>query len=102
MTYEAYVEMAEPVLAEIAQEAATRLGTERVAVEHRVGDLSIGEVSIAIAVSSPHRAESFDASRYVIEEVKKRLPIWKREHYTDGTADWVEGTVPPRPSRAHP
>jgi molybdopterin synthase catalytic subunit len=102
MTYEAYVEMAEPVLSEIAREAAERLGTERVAVEHRVGDLSIGDVSIAIAVSSPHRAEAFEASRSVSEEVKKRLPIWKREHYADGTADWVEGTVPPQPSKAHP
>jgi molybdopterin synthase catalytic subunit len=95
MTYESYEEMAEPVLREIATEAARRIGSDRVAVVHRVGDLAIGEVSVAIAVSSPHRAEAFDASRYVIEEIKKRLPVWKKEHYADGEPEWVEGTVPP-------
>lgn len=94
MTYDAYVDMAEPVLADIAAEAAGRLGTDRLVVVHRTGVLEIGEVSVAIAASSPHRAESFDATRYVIEEIKKRLPVWKKEHYTDGTAGWVEGTVP--------
>ena len=95
MQYEAYEEMATPVLREIAEEAAERIASDRVAVVHRVGDLAIGEVSVAIAVSSPHRAEAYDASRYVIEEIKKRLPIWKKEHYVDGTQEWVEGTVPP-------
>ena len=95
MRYDAYAEMAESVLAEIAGEAASRLGNDRIAVVHRTGELEIGEVSVAIAVSSPHRAESYDASRYVIEEIKKRLPIWKKEHYTDGEDQWVEGTVPP-------
>lgn len=95
MRYDGYVEMAEPILAEIAAEAATRLGTERLAVAHRIGDLVIGDVSVAIAVSSPHRAEAYEASRYVIEEIKTRLPVWKKEHYADGGARWVEGTVPP-------
>lgn len=95
MRYDAYLEMAEGVLSQIASEAAERLGTDRVAVVHRTGELAIGDVSVAIAVSSPHRAEAYDASRYVIEEIKKRLPVWKKEHYTDGTAEWVEGTVPP-------
>jgi molybdopterin synthase catalytic subunit len=95
MTYEAYEEMASPVLREIAAEAAQRIASDRVAVVHRVGDLAIGEVSVAIAVSSPHRAESYDASRYVIEEIKKRLPVWKKEHYADGAREWVEGTAPP-------
>jgi molybdopterin synthase catalytic subunit len=94
MTYEAYKEMAADVLATIAREAAARLGTDRVAVVHRVGDLAIGEVSVAIAVSSPHRAQSYEASRYVIEEIKKRLPVWKKEHYTDGRDAWVEGEAP--------
>jgi molybdopterin synthase catalytic subunit len=94
MTYEAYEEMATPVLQEIATEAAQRIGSDRVAVIHRVGDLTIGDVSVAIAVSSPHRAEAYDASRYVIEEIKKRLPVWKKEHYSDGVKEWVEGTVP--------
>jgi molybdopterin synthase catalytic subunit len=95
MTYEAYEEMATPVLSEIAHEASQRIGSDRVAVLHRVGDLTIGEVSVAIAVSSPHRAEAFEASRYVIEEIKKRLPVWKKEHYADGAREWVAGTVPP-------
>jgi molybdopterin synthase catalytic subunit len=101
ITYEAYEEMAGPVLSEIAAEAAGRLGTDRIAVVHRVGQLAVGEVSVAIAASSPHRAESFDASRYVIEEIKKRLPMWKKEHYTDGRDGWVEGTPPPGSGAAH-
>jgi molybdopterin synthase catalytic subunit len=94
ITYEAYERMASPVLAEIANEAAERLGTARVAVVHRVGELAIGDVSVAIAVSSPHRAQAYDASRYVIEEIKQRLPVWKREHYADGSSEWVEGVRP--------
>jgi molybdopterin synthase catalytic subunit len=95
MTYEAYEEMAGPVLEAIALEARERIGSDRVAVVHRVGELGIGEASVAIAVSSPHRAEAYEASRYVIEEIKKRLPVWKKEHYVGGDAGWVEGTVPP-------
>jgi len=95
MRYDAYEEMAADVIREIAAEAAERLGTDRVAVVHRVGELEIGEASVAIAVSSPHRKEAYEASRYVIEEIKRRLPVWKKEHYLDGDAAWVEGTVPP-------
>lgn len=94
--YEAYVEMAEPVLEQIAGEAAARLGTDRVAVVHRVGELAVGEASVAIAVSSPHRAEAFDACRFVIEEIKRRLPIWKEERYAgDASPRWLAGTPPP-------
>lgn len=100
ITYEAYEGMATPVLAEIAAEAAERLGTDRVAVVHRVGELAIGDVSVAIAVSSPHRAQAYDASRYVIEEIKKRLPVWKREHYTSGRSEWVQGVDPVREGAA--
>ena len=92
MRYEAYVEMAEPVLAEIAGEAAAMLNRGAVAVVHRIGELALGEASVAIAVASDHRAPAYDANRYVIEEIKKRLPIWKHEHYTDGETAWVEGT----------
>ncbi len=99
MTYEAYEEMAQPVLTEIAEEAARRLGSDRIHVVHRIGDLRIGEASVAICASSPHRAESFDAARYVIEEIKKRLPVWKKEWYSDGARDWVAGRVPPGTGR---
>ncbi len=98
LSYDVYHEMAAKTLVEIAAEAAERLGTPRVFAVHRVGELAIGEVSVAIAASSPHRAESFDAARYVIEEIKKRLPIWKKEHYVDGGADWLEGITPGRES----
>jgi len=95
MRYDAYEEMAGEVLSKIAAEAAERLGTDRVAVVHRFGELAIGEVSVAIAVSSPHREEAYEASRYVIEQLKERLPVWKKEHYVDGVSEWVEGNVPP-------
>jgi len=95
MRYDAYEEMAGEVLSKIAAEAAERLGTDRVAVVHRFGELAIGEVSVAIAVSSPHREEAYEASRYVIEQLKERLPVWKKEHYGDGVSEWVEGNVPP-------
>lgn len=94
MRYDAYVEMAEPVLREIVREAAARAGSERIAAVHRIGELGIGEVSVAIAVSSPHRAEAFDACRFVIEEIKRRLPVWKQEHYVEGDARWLEGVTP--------
>lgn len=91
MRYEAYAEMAAPVLEEIAAEAAAIIGSDRIAVVHRTGELQIGEASVAIAVSSPHRDEAYRASRHVIEEIKKRLPVWKHEHYLDGDSGWVEG-----------
>jgi molybdopterin synthase catalytic subunit len=95
MRYDAFVEMAEPVLHEIAAEAAGRAGSDRIAVVHRVGELAVGDVSVAIAVSSPHREESFDAARYIIEQIKQRLPVWKHEHYIDGMTQWLDGAVPP-------
>jgi molybdopterin synthase catalytic subunit len=95
MRYDAYEEMARDVLAQIGAEACERLGTDRLSVVHRTGELAIGDVSVAIAVSSPHRAEAFEASRYVIEEIKKRLPVWKQERYTGGGTEWVKGVIPP-------
>ncbi len=102
MRYDAYVEMAERVLAEIAAEAMVRLGTERLAVVHRVGELRVGEVSVAIAASSAHRAEAFEVARAVIEEIKRRLPVWKEERYADGRVEWLPGHVPARPSEPAP
>lgn len=97
MTYEAYGDMAESVLSEILVEVHSRWETDRLAVVHRTGALELGEASVAIAVSTPHRADAFDASRYVIEQIKKRLPVWKHEHFVDGASRWVEGQVPPVP-----
>jgi molybdopterin synthase catalytic subunit len=95
MRYDAFAEMAESVLAEIAAEAADQAGSRRIAVVHRTGELAIGDVSVAIAISTPHRAEAFDAVRYVIEQIKLRLPVWKHEHYIHGDARWLDGATPP-------
>jgi molybdopterin synthase catalytic subunit len=96
MRYESYAAMAEPVLAEIAGEASTQAGSDRMAVVHRTGELQVGEVSVAIAVSTPHREQAFAAARYVIEQIKVRLPVWKHEHYVDtGESRWLDGAVPP-------
>jgi molybdopterin synthase catalytic subunit len=87
--------MAEDVLAQIAKEAEERTQSGTIAVVHRTGELDLGEVSVAIAVATPHRAEAFDGARYIIEEIKKRLPVWKHERYADGSTDWVAGAEPP-------
>lgn len=87
--YSAYTEMAERVLAAIARETGERWSTDRIAAVHRVGALGIGETSVAIAVSTPHRAEAFEACRFIIEQLKQRLPVWKREAYVDGESEWV-------------
>lgn len=89
MEYSAYRSMAERELCDIAREASERFGTADVVVEHRVGTLELGEASVAIAVAHPHRGAAYEASRYVIEQLKRRVPIWKLEHYVDGTRQWV-------------
>ncbi len=89
--YEAYEPMAVKRLAEIGAEAARRFEVTRVAAWHRTGEVAIGEASVAIAVSAPHRGAAFDACRFVIEEIKRSLPVWKRERFADGE-EWVEGT----------
>jgi len=86
--YEAYATMAEKRLAEICEEARQKHGALRVAMRHRVGDCPVGEASVVIAASAPHRAQAFDACRAVIEEIKVSAPLWKKEHYADGSA-WV-------------
>ena len=87
--YTAYRSMAERELATIVEEAAALADSDDIAVEHRLGELSVGECSVAVAVGHPHRSRAFEAARYVIEELKQRVPIWKREHYIDGTREWV-------------
>jgi molybdopterin synthase catalytic subunit len=95
MGYEAYASMAEAVLSDIVDEAAARWGTDHIAAEHRIGELDLGEVSVAIAVSTPHRVDAYEASRYVIEQIKVRLPVWKHEHFVEGDSRWVPGQTPP-------
>ena len=93
MEYSAYRSMAERELAAIAAEASAEFGTTDIVVEHRLGTLELGDASVAIAVAHPHRGEAYDASRYVIEQIKARVPIWKLEHYVDGSREWVGAGV---------
>ena len=88
--YTAYEAMADAELARIVAEAARRWPDARLAVRHRLGLVRAGEASIGIAAAAAHRAAAFDACRFVIEEVKRRLPVWKRELHRDGTAVWVD------------
>ncbi|HEX9575093.1 MAG TPA: molybdopterin converting factor subunit 1 [Myxococcales bacterium] len=88
LEYEAYPEMALRVFARIEDEARTRWPGTRLAIHHRIGGLDPGAVSVVIAAASPHRADAFSAARHAIEELKKDAPIWKREHYQDGS-EWV-------------
>lgn len=91
--YTAYRSMAARELASIVEEAAALGDTNDVAVEHRLGELNVGDCSVAIAVGHPHRGRAFEVARYVIEELKRRVPIWKREHYVDGTREWVSAAT---------
>lgn len=91
LEYEAYPPMAEKKMAEIAQEIAQKWDdTLRVAMVHRTGKLEIGEVSVAVAIASPHRKDGFEACQYAMNRLKQIVPIWKREVWTDGEAEWVK------------
>jgi molybdopterin synthase catalytic subunit len=90
LEYEAYAEMAEPLLAQIGDEIKARWPVEAVAIVHRVGRLAIGEASVVIAVASGHRQGAFDAARYAIDRVKEIVPIWKKEYFEGGEV-WIEG-----------
>jgi molybdopterin synthase catalytic subunit len=92
--YAAYAAMAERELRAIAEETTRAFGTEDIVVEHRLGRLELGEASVVIAVAHPRRTQAYDASRYLIEELKRRVPIWKREEYVDGTCEWVNPSTP--------
>lgn len=89
--YEAYVPMAERRLAEIEREVRRRWPVRGVEIVHRVGSLGVGEVSVAVAVSAPHRAEAFEACTHAIERIKHEVPIWKKERLAGGEEVWVEG-----------
>ena len=88
--YSAYEAMAEAELDRIVAETRRRWAEARIAVRHRLGLVAAEEASLAIVVATPHRADAFAACRYVIEEVKQRLPIWKKELRADGSAVWVD------------
>jgi len=90
LEYEAYPPMAEKKMAEIAEEIAQKWRIHRVAMMHRTGKLEIGEVSVAVAVASPHRKDGFAACEYAMNRLKQIVPIWKREVWADGESEWVK------------
>jgi molybdopterin synthase catalytic subunit len=96
LDYEAYESMALAKMREIAAEVRSKFSIDRVAITHRLGHLEIGETSVFIAVSAPHRAAAFDACRYIIDTLKRSVPIWKKEYFEDG-AVWADGELPPVP-----
>ena len=88
--YSAYEAMAASELQAIADEAAARCAGASVLLVHRLGELALQEASVAILVAHGHRDQAYQLSRWTIEELKRRVPIWKREHYADGTREWVD------------
>lgn len=90
LEYQAYQPMALIVFNQIAAEIRQRwTDTNRVVIQHRIGRLNIGEISVLVAVGCPHRAEAFEACRYAIDTLKHNAPIWKKEHWEDGSSNWV-------------
>jgi molybdopterin converting factor subunit 1 len=89
LTYEAYPEMVVPVLQQLASEAQQRWEIGLVAVHHRIGRLEIGDIAVLIAVAAPHRHAAFEAAEYIMDRIKEVAPIWKQEHWADGSAEWV-------------
>ena len=91
MEYHCYREMARRELEALEAEASRRWPLGRIALVHRIGLLQLGEASVAIVAASPHRAEAFDACRYLIDSLKECVPIWKREIFEEGKPEWVKG-----------
>lgn len=89
LDYEGYPAMAEAKLAELEAEACQRWPVDRVGIVHRLGHLELGDISVAVAVSCPHRQQAFEAGKFLIDELKIRVPIWKKENWDDGSTEWV-------------
>ncbi|MER3601710.1 MAG: hypothetical protein C4339_03225 [Nitrososphaerota archaeon] len=89
--YECYEEMAEEKLREIERRLMVKWGLQAISIAHRIGRLSVGDISVVVAVSSRHRAEAFGACREAIERIKREVPIWKKELLEEGGSRWVEG-----------
>ncbi len=89
LEYEAYPTMAESKLAELEAEARLRWPIDQVGIIHRLGQLGLGEISVAVAVSCPHRKQAFEAGQFLIDQLKVSVPIWKQEQWDDGSTQWV-------------
>lgn len=106
LDYDAYPEMAEAKMAELEREAREKWPVNGLEIVHRLGHLELGDASVAVAVSCPHRDQAFEAGRFLIDELKVRVPIWKKENWSDGTTEWVHpgveaGETPPAPTTAN-
>ena len=91
LDYEVYAEMVEPKIVEVVNEAATKWPVLAAAVEHRTGVVNLGEASVAVAISCAHRADAFDAAEFIIDELKRSAPIWKKEFWPGGS-EWSKGS----------
>ena len=89
LDYECYEEMAEKQLTQLEAEARREWPLIECVIVHRLGRLDVGQTSVAIAASSPHRREAFEAAEWLIDRIKQVVPIWKKENYSDGPSDWV-------------
>lgn len=96
LEYECYREMAEMELAKLQAQALGQWPLVACALVHRIGPVPLGEASVAVAVSSPHRDAAFAAGKWLIDTLKQSVPIWKKEHWTDGTSEWVHPGLTPR------
>jgi molybdopterin synthase catalytic subunit len=94
LEYEAYADMAKEKMIELAQQAQSTWPIKRLCVVHRIGRVELKEPSVAIVVSTPHRAEAFQAGQWLIDELKKQVPIWKKEWFADRPSQWVHPTLP--------
>lgn len=102
LDYDAYPEMALVQMQQIVEEASQRWPMERVAVVHRLGHLELTEASVAVAVSCAHRQAAFEAGKFLIDELKVRVPVWKKENWADGSTEWVHpGTGEPREGKSY-
>jgi MoaE-MoaD fusion protein len=99
--YSGYEEMVEAEFAQLVADARARWPEARIAVRHRLGTIPVGEASIVIAAAAPHRAQAFDACRFVIEAVKQRIPVWKKELRSDGSTVWVDPSGRPTAKPSH-
>ena len=102
LDYEAYPEMAEAKMTELEAEARKKWPIDQLGIVHRLGHLELGDISVAVAVSCPHRDQAFSAGRFLIDELKIRVPIWKKENWSDGTSEWVHPDCDSEPTLIPP
>lgn len=89
LSYECYEDMAVKKMNELRDEAMKKWPVENCAIVHRIGEVGLGEASIAVAVSTPHRVAAFEAAQWLVDTLKKNVPIWKKEHWVDGSDQWI-------------